>query len=263
MYIYDDSTAIESHSVECETKLLNAAWQLQATIRCRLLGQRKIVTLLCGHPKGDTQLLNIGTVSFTHTKRSTWLRLQIKVTFLLECPVYAINRTSVFKVFERVSWWSFRVSTPFSLLFLILLTDFHKNSSFRPNMLNYLNTTCTFGKHISWIEMFNVDLHTHSFTQFRAHFSFGESRVDNRSRRTRNTSRSTAISTSQFCWLHTKMGASWELHTKIEPSKVRDVVTSPDPWTNFGPLSDGCKLLSGGLSSAFFPGIFCTHGELT
>jgi len=31
-----------------------------------------------------------------------------------------------FEVFERVSWWSYRVSIPFSLLCLILLTDFHK-----------------------------------------------------------------------------------------------------------------------------------------
>ena len=30
-----------------------------------------------------------------------------------------------FNVFEMVSWWSFRVSTPFSLLCLILLTHFH------------------------------------------------------------------------------------------------------------------------------------------
>ena len=45
-----------------------------------------------------------------------------------------------------MSWWCFRVSTPFSLLCLILLTDFHKNSSVHPNMLNYLNTTFTFGK---------------------------------------------------------------------------------------------------------------------
>ena len=45
-----------------------------------------------------------------------------------------------------MSWWSFRVSTPFSLLCLILLTHFHKNASFRPNMLNCLNTTFTFGK---------------------------------------------------------------------------------------------------------------------
>ena len=26
------------------------------------------VTLLSGHPNGDTQLLNLGTVSFTHVK---------------------------------------------------------------------------------------------------------------------------------------------------------------------------------------------------
>jgi len=49
------------------------------------------------------------------------------------------------KVFKRVSWWSFRVSTTFSLLCLILLTDFHKKARFRPSILNYLNTTFTFG----------------------------------------------------------------------------------------------------------------------
>ena len=31
---------------------------------------------------------------------------------------------------------------------LILLTDIHKNASFRPDMLNYLNTTFTFDKQI-------------------------------------------------------------------------------------------------------------------
>jgi len=58
-----------SHTlVECETKFLNATWQLQATtIRCRLLGHRKIVTLLSDHPYGDIQLL-IGTLSFTYIK---------------------------------------------------------------------------------------------------------------------------------------------------------------------------------------------------
>jgi len=49
---------------------------------------------------------------------------------------YSEGSSSVFfKIFKRVSWWSFRVSTPFSLLCLILLTHFHKNASFRPNML--------------------------------------------------------------------------------------------------------------------------------
>ena len=52
----------------------------------------------------------------------------------------------LFKVFERASWWSFRVSTPFSSLCLILLTHFHESASFRPNMLDRLNTTFTFGK---------------------------------------------------------------------------------------------------------------------
>ena len=44
-----------------------------------------------------------------------------------------------------MSWWSYRVSIPFSLLCLVLLIHFHKNASFRPNML-YLNTIFTFGK---------------------------------------------------------------------------------------------------------------------
>jgi len=43
-----------SHNlVECENTFLNADWQLQTTIGCRLLGQ----TLLSGQPTGDTQLL--------------------------------------------------------------------------------------------------------------------------------------------------------------------------------------------------------------
>jgi len=38
-------------------------------MRCQLLSQGKIVALLSGHPNGDTQLLNLGVVSFTHTER--------------------------------------------------------------------------------------------------------------------------------------------------------------------------------------------------
>jgi len=70
-----------SHTlVECENKFVNAVWQLWATTRCQLLGQKKIVTLISGHANGDTQLLNLGTVSFTHIKaaRSKYLSLQIK-----------------------------------------------------------------------------------------------------------------------------------------------------------------------------------------
>ena len=73
--------------------------------------------------------------------------------------------TSFFRVFERVSRWSLRVSTPFSLLCLILLTNFYKSTSFPPNMLIYLNTTFTFGKQIKdnvIIERLNVGLHIHS-----------------------------------------------------------------------------------------------------
>jgi len=40
--------------VERETELLNAAWQLHATMPYRLLSQRNILTLLSGHLNGDT-----------------------------------------------------------------------------------------------------------------------------------------------------------------------------------------------------------------
>jgi len=50
------------------------------------------------------------------------------------------------KVFKRVSWWSFRVSTPFSLLCLILSNHIHKNASFHPSIPNYLNAIFTFAK---------------------------------------------------------------------------------------------------------------------
>ena len=75
-----------------------------------------------------------------------------------------------------MSWWNLKVSTPFSLLCLILLSDFHKNASFRPNMLNYLNTIFTFGKQTedNFINRkFQCTPATHSFTHFRAHFSYG------------------------------------------------------------------------------------------
>jgi len=51
--------------------------------------------LLSGRPDGDTQLLNVRTVSFTRIKaaRSKCLGLQIKKNFLFEYPVCAINRT--------------------------------------------------------------------------------------------------------------------------------------------------------------------------
>ena len=83
---------------ECETEFSNSPWQLQATIPCRLLGQRKILTLLSGYPDGDTELLNLGTVSFTHIKaaRTKCLRLQIKKAFLFEYLVYAISRINGF-----------------------------------------------------------------------------------------------------------------------------------------------------------------------
>jgi len=58
-----------SHTlVERETRFY-VAWQLQTTIRCRLFGQRKIGTLLSGHPNGDTQVLNLRNVPFAHKPR--------------------------------------------------------------------------------------------------------------------------------------------------------------------------------------------------
>jgi len=46
------------------------------------------------------------------------------------------------------------------------------------------------------MESFIVDLHTRSFTHFRARFSFRESRGGSHPRRTRDSLRSTAISDS-------------------------------------------------------------------
>jgi len=59
------------------------------------------VTLLSGHPNGDTQLLKLGTVSFAHVK---CLSLQIKITFRLEYPVYAIN----WNMFSRMNGFGLR-----------------------------------------------------------------------------------------------------------------------------------------------------------
>jgi len=86
-------------------------------------------------------------------RQETWSALGLvnaqtfmHITFQLY-DVLGFDSTSVFvKVYKRVSRWNFRVSTPFSLLCLILLTDFQKNARFYPNTLNYLNTTFTFGK---------------------------------------------------------------------------------------------------------------------
>jgi len=58
------------------------------------------VTLLSGHPNGDIQLLNLGTVFFTHVKaaRTKCLNLKINITFLLKYPVGAINHAIFFHV---------------------------------------------------------------------------------------------------------------------------------------------------------------------
>jgi len=69
-----------SHTVvESENKFLNAAWQLQTTIRRRFSAKERVI-LLSGHRNGDTQLLNLGTVSFTHIKaaRNKCFNLKLK-----------------------------------------------------------------------------------------------------------------------------------------------------------------------------------------
>ena len=65
------------------------------------------VTLLSGHPNGDTQLLNLGTVSFTHVKaaRNKCLNLKIKITFLLKHPVCAIHR-AIFSRLNGLRFWN-------------------------------------------------------------------------------------------------------------------------------------------------------------
>jgi len=70
------------------------------------------------------QRIGLAWTSFIQNRVSGPLKLRV----VISSPLF-------FKVFKRVSWWSFRVSTPFSLLCLILMTHFHKNVSFRPDML--------------------------------------------------------------------------------------------------------------------------------
>jgi len=75
-----------SHTiVECENTFLNATRQLQTTIDFYDVdfSAKERVTLLSGHPSGDTQLLNLGTMSFTHVKaaRNKCLNLKIKIKF--------------------------------------------------------------------------------------------------------------------------------------------------------------------------------------
>jgi len=99
-------------------------------------------------------------------------------------------------------------------------------------MLNYLSTTFIFGKQTKNninIERFNAGLHVHSLIFVLAFPFWG--RGGSSPRRARNTSRSTEIP-----------GISAGFHTYTGPSKIADVVTSPGPWTNSGPLSRGYKL---------------------
>jgi len=136
------------------------------------------------------QMLTKATTNFSffhlniHSLAKNFYKLQDFVSILDKAPnCIAISETWLnsgsaigsvsFKVFKRVSWWSFRVSIPFSILRLILLTDFHKNASFHPNMLNYLNTTFSFGKQTKHNFINKVHCRpTHSFIYVTA-FSLG------------------------------------------------------------------------------------------
>ena len=92
-------------------------------------------TSFCWFPeKRHSSTITAGPRQFCTLGKLQYLRPPLYITVVF------------FKVFKRVSWWSFRVSAPFSLLCLIFLIDFHKKASFCPIMLNYLNTTFTFGK---------------------------------------------------------------------------------------------------------------------
>jgi len=132
--------------------------------------------------------------------------LQISVKHLMSLKtVRTVNQTLLPSVFLRIlkgcRGGALGCQHHFPFYIRYVLTDFHKNASFRPNMLNYLNKTFTFGKQtkdnfINTVESCNVGLHPQSFTHFRAHFPFGVSRGGSSPRRTRNTSRSTAISHS-------------------------------------------------------------------
>jgi len=143
---------------------------------------------------------------------------------------FAYGKTSVsFKVIKMVSWWSLRVSTPFSLLCLTF-NWFSQNRKFPSKYAYYLNSAFTFGKQTkdNFINRKFQCRSTYSFTHFRAHFSLG--RVAG-----------AAIlggpnmphdqQQSQFPWVHTKMGST----------KVSDVVRLPGSWTTSGPLSRGCS----------------------
>ena len=107
--------------------------------------------------------------------------------------------------------------TRFSLLCVILLTDFHENTSF--NTPNYLNTTFTFCekiKTILQIESFSVHIHSFSCPLFL----WGESRVQQ------------PQEDPKYLTINSILRKSPSVHTKTGPGKVGDVVTPPGPWTS-------------------------------
>jgi len=87
-----------SHTiVECENKLLTRLGSYRPPYDVNFSAKERI-TLLSGHPNGDTQLLNLGTVSFTHVKaaQNKCLNPKSKITILLKYPVCATNRATFF-----------------------------------------------------------------------------------------------------------------------------------------------------------------------
>jgi len=152
---------------------------------------------------------------------STWLELNRLMSVSVYCDSQQLLCSVFFKLFRRVLRWSFRVSTRFSLLCLILLTDFHKTASF--NTPNYLNTTFTFGKKIKtilWIESFSVHIHSfiHSFPC--PLFLWGGSRGQQ------------LYVDPKYPTVNSSLRKFPSVHTKTGPSKVGDVVTLPGPWTS-------------------------------
>ena len=78
-----------SHTiVECKNKFLNAVWQLQTTIRHRLLGQRNSILCFLGIPMATLScLISEPCLLFTWTARNKRLNLTYTITFLLKYTV--------------------------------------------------------------------------------------------------------------------------------------------------------------------------------
>jgi len=129
MYIYYNSTALEPHYCwmwhhamstsrpkDHHAMSTSTGHHAMSTSRPK---EYTVVTLLSCHPNGDTQLLKLGIVSFTHTKQRGVFSPQMKITFLFEYPVYAINRT----MFFTYEWFWFQIQESHEKTRLWRLTD--------------------------------------------------------------------------------------------------------------------------------------------